>query len=110
MRSAVDERESAEKLLGSVQVRRQGPGSALTEEDLMQLATPLEGDEAIYVLCTKHHLIIPINFEGRSDLSERAGIDASIDWTGKYLEVSGCPFCTKDCRFENPVIKDYRSA
>lgn len=103
-----NERSIAEELLGKVDARSRVLDNGLTSEDLDKLNTPLEAEEgeSVYVFCTGHHSVFPINSDGRTELARLAGAKTPDDWAGKYFEVSGCPFC--DRRFQNPVLKDYR--
>lgn len=99
-----------EDLFGSI---RQGPvvSPDFTDDDLVKLSTPLNGDdEVINVFCVKMHQIFPINEEGRTDLLSRSGAATPTDWSGKYFEVSACPLCSQDAKFHNPVLKDYRAS
>mgnify|MGYP001363664785 FL=1 len=100
----------AEKLFGKVSPQSHSSDRGLTSEDLNQLTIPLDGDEMeiVNVFCMGHHSVFPISLAGRTELTKLAGAQAPADWTGKYFQVSGCPFCSEDMRFQNPVLKDFR--
>ncbi len=95
-------------LFGAVSLRPRPRGSALEEEDIHLLSSPLI--LAVNVLCSRHFPVFPISEDGRNDLLVSSGQVEPTSWTGKYFEVSGCPFCTPDGRFESPVLKDFRSS
>ena len=106
----MDKNDIAEELFGSVRTEKGATGPVLTTEDLSKLMIPTETEaEAINVFCAKHHGVFPISREGRDELRSRSGTEEPADWTGKYFEVGGCPFCTEDFKYENPVLKDFRN-
>ena len=106
----MDKKDIAEELFVSVQTEKGASGPVLTSEDLTLLMVSTETEEeAINVFCAKHHSVFPISRKGREELISRSGTDAPADWTGKYFEVSGCPFCTADFKYENPILKDFRN-
>lgn len=80
-----------------------------TPEDLEKMQGPVPEEGVIWTLCLNHHSVFPITEEGREDLATQAGVSGDFDWNGKYISVTSCPYCSPDHRFENPVIRDFRT-
>ena len=111
MENMDDNEKIAEELFGKVQTESQSESTALTDEDLIKLTSLVETEkEAINVFCVGHHSVFPISLEGREELARRAGAEETADWKGKYFQVSVCPFCSEDHRYENPTLKDFRAS
>ncbi len=105
-----EEEISAEKLFGMINPLKKDLGEVPTAEDLIKLNEPINPEDGIInVLCLKHHDVFPITEEGRDDLLGRTTDEEPSVWTGKYFQVTGCIFCTPNCVFENPMIRDFRS-
>lgn len=108
------EEKIKETLFGKINPRSRktlaGSGG-LTLKDLEKLKAPLLGEEekeVINIFCTGHHGVYPISLAGRTELTRLSGAEIPVDWTGKYFEVSCCPFCSEDMHFHDPILKDFQ--
>lgn len=105
-----NEPEESLKLFGALRTQSSDISHGLSEEELADLAAPLEDGNSVYVRCLKMRMVFPITEDGREELLQRSGATRPADWSGSYFEVKTCPFCGDMNDFEDPILKRVESA